>query len=378
MAKFVRKFTKRIFIVSNIIVAFLFLLACANVFLNPQYWWFVAVLGLAFPFLFVLIIAFLIFWLIFRSRWCYLSLAVLLLAFTNIRALVGVNYFSDFKKEKDSNSLRILTWNVMWFDEQTKADKTQKARRKEMMDFIAEQNADVLCFQEFLEGSKEKKVGYSNIKEITELGYPYHYWVQDYEIRWGVYYAGAAIFSKYPIIDTMRIQYSGPRKERAAESLIAVDINVNGKTARVFTTHLQSLLLKKDDYRNLEIIRKADDSMVEASKSILRKLRAGYNFRSTQAEAVRAKLDESQYPEIICGDFNDVPNSYTYFTIKGSRQDAFIQKGKGIGRTYSNVSPTLRIDYILASKKFKVSQVKRVILPFSDHYPLVADLQWKD
>jgi endonuclease/exonuclease/phosphatase family metal-dependent hydrolase len=69
--------------------------------------------------------------------------------------------------------------------------------------------------------------------------------VQDYEIRWGVYHAGAAIFSKYPIIDSMRIQYNGPRKERAAESLIAIDINVNGKMARVFTTHLQSLLLKK-------------------------------------------------------------------------------------------------------------------------------------
>jgi hypothetical protein len=114
------------------------------VFLNPQHWWFVAVLGLAFPFLLVLIIAFLIFWLIFRSRWTYLPLAVLLLAFTNIRALVGINYFSDFKKEKDRNSLRILYWNVMWFDEQTKADKTQKARRKEMMDFIVEQEADVI------------------------------------------------------------------------------------------------------------------------------------------------------------------------------------------------------------------------------------------
>jgi endonuclease/exonuclease/phosphatase family metal-dependent hydrolase len=76
--------------------------------------------------------------------------------------------------------------------------------------------------------------------------------------------------------------------------------------------------------------------------------------------------------------FNDVPNSYTYFTIKGNRQDAFIEKGKGIGRTYSNVSPTLRIDYILASKKFKVSQLKEYILPFSDHYPLVADLKWKE
>ena len=114
--------------------------------------------------------------------------------------------------------------------------------------------------------------------------------------------------------------------------------------------------------------------MVEASKSILRKLKAGYYFRSSQAEQVRIQLDKSPYPEIICGDFNDVPNSYTYFTIKGNRQDAFIRKGSGIGRTYSNVSPTLRIDYIMANKKLKVKQVKRVVLPYSDHYPIIADL----
>ncbi len=375
MAKFVRKFSKRVFIVSNILVAVFFLLACTNIFLNPQQWWLIAVLGLAFPFLLVLVIAFLILWSIFRSRWVYLPIALLLIAFTNIRALIGFHFSADFNQEKDTGSLRILTWNVMWFDEQTKSDKTQKPRRKEMMDFIKSQEADVLCFQEFLEGNSEKKISYSNIDEITKLGYPFHYWVKDYEIRWGVYHAGTAIFSKYPILDSIRIQYDGPRKERAAESLIAVDLTINEKIIRIYTTHLQSILLKKDDYRNLEIIRKADDSMVEASKSILRKLKAGYYFRGGQAERVRSQLDESPYPEIICGDFNDVPNSYTYFTIKGNRQDAFIEKGSWIGRTYSKVSPTLRIDYILANKKLKVKQVKRVILPYSDHYPVIADLR---
>ncbi len=374
MAKFVRKFTKRIFIITNILVAVFFLLACTNIFLNPQQWWFIAVLGLAFPFLLVLVIAFLILWSIFRSRWVFLSIALLLIAFTNIRALIGFHFSADFKEEKDGGNLRILTWNVMWFDEQTKPDKTQKPRRKEMMDFIKSQEADVLCFQEFLEGNSEKKISYSNIDEITKLGYPYHYWVKDYEIRWGLYHAGTAIFSKYPITDSIRIQYDGPQKERAAESLIAADLIINNKIIRIYTTHLQSILLKKDDYRNLEIIKNADDSMVEASKSILRKLKTGYYFRGRQAEQVRTQLNDCPYPEIICGDFNDVPNSYTYFTIKGNRQDAFIEKGSGIGRTYSNVSPTLRIDYIMANKKLKVKQVKRVILPYSDHYPVIADL----
>jgi endonuclease/exonuclease/phosphatase family metal-dependent hydrolase len=90
---------------------------------------------------------------------------------------------------------------------------------------------------------------------------------------------------------------------------------------------------------------------------------------------VRQELDASPHPNIICGDFNDVPNSYTYFHIRGNMQDAFIQKGFGIGRSYVNLSPTLRIDYILASPEFTVLQCKRFNLPYSDHHPIVADLQ---
>jgi endonuclease/exonuclease/phosphatase family metal-dependent hydrolase len=72
-----------------------------------------------------------------------------------------------------------------------------------------------------------------------------------------------------------------------------------------------------------------------------------------------------------------VPNSYTYFTIKGELQDAFLQTGFGIGRTFSSLSPTLRIDYIFAQDRFKIRQFKRIIRPYSDHYMLVSDIELK-
>lgn len=378
MAKFVRKFTKRIFIISNCILVVLFLLACLNIFLNPQQWWFVAVLGLAFPFLLVLMIAFVVLWAVFRSRWIILPVVALILAFTNIRAAIAFHFASSFDNVKDSGSLRVMTWNVMWFDEQTKADKSQKSKRREMIDIIAQQGADVLCFQEFFQGNKEKKVNLDNISEIVQLGYPYYVFAKDYAIGYGKYYAGVAIFSKYPISDSSRLEYPGKKPERAAESLISADILFQGTPIRIYTTHLQSNLLKKDDYRSIEIIRNAEDSIMEASKSLLRKLKTAYRLRGEQAEMVRKAIDQSPHPELVCGDFNDVPNSYTYFKIKGDRQDAFIARGSGIGRTYSNISPTLRIDYILASKKFTIQQVKRLVLPYSDHYPVVADLRFAE
>ena len=133
-------------------------------------------------------------------------------------------------------------------------------------------------------------------------------------------------------------------------------------------------MFRRKDYQYLEKIKKVEDSLLEASKSIVKKLRQAYLVRGEQARSVRDALEKSPYPSVLCGDFNDVPNSYTYFQIRGAMQDAFISRGAGIGRTYASISPTLRIDYILADPQFKVVQCKKVELSYSDHYPVIADL----
>jgi endonuclease/exonuclease/phosphatase (EEP) superfamily protein YafD len=80
---------------------------------------------------------------------------------------------------------------------------------------------------------------------------------------------------------------------------------------------------------------------------------------------------------LMCADMNDVPNSYTYFRIRGKMQDAFLKKGFGIGRTFSALSPTLRIDYIFADHNFRVKQFNRLVKNYSDHYMLVTDVELK-
>lgn len=372
-----RKFTKRLFVAFNIVISALFLLACCNAFLPPQTFWFVSILGIGFPFLLVLILAFFLFWALFRSKWAFLSLACLLIGYTNIRALIAFNYGKKTTLEKPKSSLRILTWNVSWFDEQTRADKHKFNYRNDILKFIKNTDPDILCFQEYVEPNTRFR-DYNNRNDITKLGYPYSIVVVDYKGWKQTWQSGLAIFSKHPIIDSILTRYPGPRNFRAGESLIAIDINHNGERVRVFTTHLQSFLFKPKDYRNLEIIRTASDSMLEASKSVLKKLTQAYRFRGQQTDIVKSYLKKSPYPTVICGDFNDIPNSYTYFQIRKNRQDAFIEAGKGIGRTFFNLSPTLRIDYIMPDKHFEVVQYHSFILPYSEHYPVIADLRLKD
>ena len=369
--------TKRFFILSNITAVILFLVACLSAYCNPVTYWYVALLGVGFVFLTVILLGFLVFWLLFRSRWALLSTGALLVGWSQIHALFAFHPLAVYHFQKPANAIRILTWNVSRWDEMNKGAKGGTSYRKKMFDFISRQNADVLCVQEFFE-SRRPDLFDLNIPYITrQLRFPYYFFSRDHVAQKGSYEHGVAVFSRYPITDTFRLRYPGADSVRANESLIRATIDVNGKKINVFTTHLQSFLFSGSDYRGISNIRKADDtdSVVTASRGIIAKFRKSYSLRSRQADMVQQELAKSAYPEIICGDFNDVPNSYTYFTIKGNRQDAFVEKSFGLGRTFVFISPTLRIDYILANNYFKVLQYKKTKLPYSDHFPLIADLE---
>jgi len=204
------------------------------------------------------------------------------------------------------------------------------------------------------------------------MGYPWFYF--SFDPDGDRQFIGSAIFSKYPVIDTGLVRYFRPSMP---EALVHADINTGDDTIRVFATHLQSVQFRQRDYEAISEIKKAEDSFFVNSKTVLAKLRKAMKYRSTQADVVRQIMDDSPYPALFCGDLNDVPNSHTYFTIRGSMQDAFLKKGFGIGRTFSSLSPTLRIDYIFADNNFRVQQFTRVVKYLSDHFMLMADVEMK-
>ena len=89
-------------------------------------------------------------------------------------------------------------------------------------------------------------------------------------------------------------------------------------------------------------------------------------------------MEKSPYPNIVCGDFNDVPNSYAYSIIGKGMKNAFVEKGNGLGRTFTGISPTLRIDNIFVDKRWGVQQFIRVQKKLSDHYPIITDIKKGD
>jgi endonuclease/exonuclease/phosphatase family metal-dependent hydrolase len=367
-----RKFTKRFFILLNIGMGLLFLLACCNSFLHPDKWWFIALLAFFFPLFLACLLVFLIFWLFVYTRYAMISALCLLIGWQNIHAFFGFSLAKHDFTRKDSSSIRIMTWNVRRWDEFSTKKTGAAGHRIPMMNLIGKQDADILCLQEFYEPADSLK---SNIRYIrSQLQFPFFFFSRDYHNHSAKYETGVIIFSKYPIIATSRARFNKDTIPKT-ESLIAADIDVKGQMIRIYTTHLQSVLFKSKDFRNVEIIRNAEDSMLQASRSLAKKLKNALGLRGYQADTVRKQLDASPYPLVICGDFNDVPNSYTYFHIRGKLQDAFIAKCLGIGRSYIRISPTLRIDYILPSPEFEIVQTMKISSPYSDHHAMLTDLQ---
>jgi len=370
-----QKLAKRTFIFLNVIVAFLFLLSCCNAFLHPDKWWWVALLAFFFPLFLLLLLLFFIFWLVLRSRVVLISLVCLLIGWKNIHAFFGFNPSGRDFSRKDSTGMRVITWNVRQWDEFITKKTGASGHRQLMLDLLKKQNPDILCLQEFYEPADSSQ---SNIRYIArELNLPNYYFSRDFHSRNRKYETGSIIFTHYPMGPGHKTLFY-PDSAQRTQNIISADLNVDGKIFRIYTTHLQSVLFKPRDFRNVEIIQNAEDSMLEASRSLAKKLKSALGLRGHQADIVRKTLDTCSFPLIVCGDFNDVPNSYTYFHIRGKLQDAFIAKSLGIGRTYTHISPTLRIDYILPSDDFRVLQSMKLNAPYSDHHMVMADLQLED
>ncbi len=363
-----RRITRIIFLTINIVAAVVFLLSCLAPYLDPRKWWIVSLIGLGFAFIIVTLMAFVFFWLVFKPKYIFISLVPMLIGWKSISVFFAFHIPDKFDYNKSENSVRIVQWNVARFTEWKRNNNKGSQTRLKMMDLIKEQKADVLCMQEFF--TSTDSIYYNNLNHVMkELGYPYFYysWDDDGYMQWN----GQIIFSRYPFVDTGMIRFPAPS---IPEALIHADIVVNQDTLRIYTTHLQSVRFRQEDFENIEKIKNTDDDMVQKSRGIFSKLKYGLLHRSIQADMMKEEISRSPHPYVLTGDFNDVPNSYTYFTVKGRElKDAFLATGFGVGKTFSDIAPTLRIDYMFVTKDVGIKQFNRVVRNYSDHYMLVGD-----
>ena len=352
-------------VVLNAIVAVCLLLGAFSTNVDPCLWVLPAYMGLVFPVLFTINLCFLLFWIVVRQWWFLFALAVLLLAYFPARNTFGFSIKKADLQDCDTRKISVLSYNTMSLGKYAKPQKNKTVNN--VLDYIVAQDADVVCLQEFAVSKKSRHLTWQDVMAHLEK-YPYHH--VSYRIDNSARQIGIATFSKYPIINKKVLDI-----ESTFNMAHYSDIVINGDTIRFFNNHLESNRLTERDIIEPTENTLGPNFLSSYAGRLGGKLAVAYRVRAKQAELVAQEISASPYKVVVCGDFNDVPVSYTYKTIRGNLEDAFVNNHfLSLGNSFEESWLRVRIDYILydssmSSAHFAVDKVK-----YSDHYPVHCEL----
>lgn len=335
-------FFDRIVFFINVIAALVLLAAFAFPFLPPSKFP-LTVLSLGVPLIILLNIAFVGYWLLRRKKRLLLSLILLIGATLYFNIIPS---FSSSEITTDSNNrIKVMSYNVRLFNAYEKKDKFPDVKET-MRKYIEEENPDVICIQEFytknpVDFSKYKYKFVHFKKKKDKLGY--------------------AIYSKYPIEKSGAFDFADSNN-----NTIYVDIVKDNQKIRIYNLHLQSH----------GVIPEVQFLQEESKEKLVRRLNQRFRKQERQIKEIINHKSKIDYPTLVVGDFNNTPYSYTYNQLQKGMKDAYIEAGNSLGGSFSFSGFPLRIDFILTSPFFEVTDFKVLKNTFSDHKAIVAEMAW--
>lgn len=334
---------KLLSIAFTIILGVLTLLAAFAGSVSPDTSSIMTFLALILPFLLILNIITAIYWIIRFRFWVWIPVIAIVTNWAYIDSMIQ-NPFRERAIPKTAETLKISTYNVGRFGK----DNTGFSARR-IAFAVAEEQIDIICFQEFTE---YKELPIDSLSSIFSI-WPYSVIPKAED---GTEILPLAVYSRYPIVDSGLITF--PYTPNCS---MWVDIRINEQTIRVFNNHLQTTNINQSS------------GQLETSVFL-------YSIndivRARQAETISALIKESPYPVLVAGDFNSPPSSYTYRTMKGDLKDGFRSAGHGFGYTYRYFKRTLRIDYIFYSPTLVAIDYYSPDWDYgSDHNPVILEIE---
>jgi endonuclease/exonuclease/phosphatase family metal-dependent hydrolase len=362
-------FSHAFLIINIVVIAWLFCCYAASV-THPEKVNYLALFSLTTPFAILANVMFAIVWLFSKRRWKALFSTASLLGCYKIIIMVFAFHFFGGNDAKGTNTVKVMSWNAHGlgvFDR-----PFAKGTVSKMMDYLKAEDPDILCMPEYYTRYDNSMKPYTTAI-ISNNGFKEFRFNMDNTIGDKIY-LGTAIFSKYPFVNYQThilSQYI---------YMLQCDMRLpSGSMMRMFFIHLHSFGLSDHDRQYIEEAKATEkplDSNIVHSKFYMGKFNDAYAKRAKEAELAAEIVAQSPYPVLICGDLNDLPASYTYTTMRGKLNDAFTDKGCGIGRTYNQIFPTLRIDYILYDPAIlHIIGYRSPNTILSDHNPVIANFE---
>ena len=283
-----------------------------------------------------------------------LAIVVLWLAWSLLSHRMPWQEYSQMPHE-----LKVLTYNT-----QGMAVDKYLDTKLEMLEYINELDADVVCLQEVLVYKKGDRLTLPMMREAMK-NYPYTYF--DFKLYNSRRQFGNVVFSRYPLVNKETIPF-----ESKANISSQCDIVVNEDTIRLMVNHLESFYLNDEDLDLSDL----DVSNIQEN-SLVRKLVRANRLRHDQVSVLREAIRQSPHPVIAVGDFNSLPISWVYWRMNLGMRDCFAESSVGqYGSTYQRKGLSARIDYIFTSRKLKPISCEVGDAEYSDHYPVMATIGW--
>jgi endonuclease/exonuclease/phosphatase (EEP) superfamily protein YafD len=323
-------------------------------FISPAKHWQFAFIGLSYPLLLVLNLLFVLFW-TWQKKWhALLSLGVILLGWGHVKGLVGMGWGAA--DPGPGQSMRLMTYNAMGFNDNW--NSWMPADLQQWKGMLVRYQPDVLCLQEFWYAKKSNGPAY--IEAIHKTGgLPHAYWKPLEEL---------AIFSRYPILRSEVRWFGTTNGYRYA------DLQVGERIIRVYNVHLRSNSITGLADKVVESGNLKEKQTWLNIRGMMGRFRRAARERAEQVEELCSHIANSPYPVLVCGDLNDIPQSYSYHRMASLLDDAFKTGGRGLGITYAGRIPSLRIDYIFTDQRFQTIRCRRGQVGFSDHRPVIAHI----
>ena len=346
----------------NILVGIPLLLAYLAPKVSPASHWIFAFLGLAYPVLVAIQLFFLLVWILFSKR--YVLLPILLIAMGWQPLLNTFQFRIKSTMAPTDSAIRCMSYNVRLFDYFNWSGI--EGSSDSILSLIRSEKPQILCLQEFISTEKGRFTHEQMKKELGHL--PYHYVENSFTSYRRQH--GVAIFSAYPII------HQGSEHFTETTNMFSfADLKIGTDTIRVYNAHLESIHFESEQYKWLDTNQEAPDPLpTDQFREIIRRMKQAYIKRARQAAILKAHIQNSPHPVIVCGDFNDTPVSYTVQSVRKGLTDSFRSKGSGMGATFHHFPIPLRIDYIFHDSDFLTSNYRSVNADYSDHRPLVVDV----
>ncbi len=338
-------------------------------YISPDKFWLLAFFGLAYPVFLIINILFVLFWLITWKRFVFVSLVTIIAGYTNLLAVYPVRF--SHPEVSPKAKIKIVSFNVHSLYGNKIEDNQQETKSK-VTEFLARQNADLICVQEFFAIGEDFSQTLSKFANSIHLPFYSFRNYRDFNNKRKI--NAIATFSRFPIVNFGCLKLPG-------HSYYAIfsDIIMNRDTIRVYNLHLESIRFGNDDYTFYSQLTEPDieegTPIQEGSKRMLWKLRKAFILRSKEVNILAVHIGACPYPVILSGDFNDTPSSYTYHQLTKRLKDSFPESGHGLFQsTYAGKLPSFRIDYILHSVQFKAISYGTFDVDLSDHYPITTTL----